>query len=172
MEDMILAPVSAMNTVETVQKIISSFTKNINLNTDKKPKYNIIGKDQKSFLESRYSVFHKYFNELINTVFPNTFIVALPWGDPELPMLLSSKTIHIEIPEKIIMKKMRDSECHDNVDKLFAKKKIKQKVTGYGLSKDGLWRQHSWGKDNDGNIVETTESRIAYLSGIDSFDDK
>ena len=33
---------------------------------------------------------------------------------------------------------------------------------GYGLSEDGLWREHYWGmKDN--HIVETTISRIGYF---------
>ena len=34
--------------------------------------------------------------------------------------------------------------------------------TGYALSKDGMWRQHSWVFTNDKVVVETTEKRVAY----------
>ena len=34
-------------------------------------------------------------------------------------------------------------------------------ITGYALSEDGLWRQHSWAVDN-GILVETTEGRVIY----------
>jgi hypothetical protein len=33
---------------------------------------------------------------------------------------------------------------------------------GYGLSEDGLWREHYWGMKDD-HIVETTASRVAYF---------
>lgn len=38
--------------------------------------------------------------------------------------------------------------------------------TGYALSRDGMWRQHSWVWTNDGVVVETTEKRIAYWGYI------
>jgi hypothetical protein len=34
--------------------------------------------------------------------------------------------------------------------------------TGYALSRDGMWRQHSWVWTHDQVVVETTEKRIAY----------
>lgn len=37
--------------------------------------------------------------------------------------------------------------------------------SGYALSADGLWRQHSWGILRDG-ILETTERRIKYFGLI------
>lgn len=42
-------------------------------------------------------------------------------------------------------------------------------ATGYALSADGLWRQHSWCVKIDGNkprIVETTERRVAYFGFV------
>ena len=30
-------------------------------------------------------------------------------------------------------------------------------------SDDGLWRQHSWGVDADGTLVETTDHRTLYV---------
>jgi len=35
-------------------------------------------------------------------------------------------------------------------------------VTGYALSEDGLWRQHSWLRDRKGRVVETTDPRLLY----------
>jgi hypothetical protein len=55
----------------------------------------------------------------------------------------------------------RDSRCHWNVAALYAAKSNIQICYGYGLSPDGLWRQHSWVSDRKG-IVETTERRVLY----------
>ena len=37
-------------------------------------------------------------------------------------------------------------------------------MTGYALSEDGMWRQHSWIYDRDDDaVVETTEARVGYF---------
>jgi len=37
-------------------------------------------------------------------------------------------------------------------------------MTGYAISADSLWRQHSWCYDRRRQrVVETTERRVAYL---------
>ena len=37
-------------------------------------------------------------------------------------------------------------------------------MTGYGLSRDGIWRPHSWCVDRKtGKIIETTERRTKYF---------
>jgi len=58
---------------------------------------------------------------------------------------------------------MEPSACHTNtvewyLDQAEGDASI---CTGYALSSDGLWRQHSWGLKN-GRIVETTIERVAY----------
>jgi hypothetical protein len=47
---------------------------------------------------------------------------------------------------------------------LFVRTKGEVRIaTGYTLSADGLWRQHSWGLDaGDGRVLETTERRVRY----------
>ena len=35
--------------------------------------------------------------------------------------------------------------------------------TGYALSRDLLWREHSWAWDRDGRLIETTETRTRYF---------
>jgi len=58
---------------------------------------------------------------------------------------------------------MRISRCHQNAGELWSLNPKKNKlVTGWALSKDGLWRQHSWVIIND-KIIETTEIRIKYF---------
>jgi hypothetical protein len=55
------------------------------------------------------------------------------------------------------------SQCHRNTAVLFKMGKTIAIVTGYALSDDGLWRQHTWGLDKRGTVIETTERRAAYF---------
>lgn len=55
------------------------------------------------------------------------------------------------------------SQCHANAAGLWdTNKDVVILATGYALSKDGMWRQHSFGLNN-GRVVETTEPRVAYF---------
>lgn len=70
---------------------------------------------------------------------------------------------------KMIRKNVRfidgsPGSCHSNVAILYQRGGIKI-VTGWALSDDGLWRQHTWGIDNNG-IIETTEVRDKYFGFI------
>lgn len=59
---------------------------------------------------------------------------------------------------------MAKSECHKNVSRLWKKTPngMAGIGTGYALSGDGLWRQHSWGLRREG-IPETTGERAKYF---------
>jgi hypothetical protein len=64
----------------------------------------------------------------------------------------------------IELKRMRDSDCHNNVLRLWSKgRKTHKVVTGYGLSSDGIWRSHSWVTRNDNTLIETTVTRDIYI---------
>jgi hypothetical protein len=55
------------------------------------------------------------------------------------------------------------SQCHANAANLWdANRDTVILATGYALSRDGMWRQHSFGL-NAGRVVETTEPRVAYF---------
>jgi len=56
---------------------------------------------------------------------------------------------------------MRAISCHENASRLWREDHENRLVTGYALSKDGTWRQHSW-CERDGRIIETTLQRIRY----------
>lgn len=60
------------------------------------------------------------------------------------------------------------SRCHENVETLVDRGRtvdghvVVAGWTGYALSDDGLWRQHSWAVGDDGSVIETTEPRRCY----------
>jgi hypothetical protein len=58
------------------------------------------------------------------------------------------------------------SNCHGNAARLWIRDSdITQLVTGYGLSPDGLWCQHSWIVQN-GILYETTVKRTHYYGMV------
>jgi hypothetical protein len=66
---------------------------------------------------------------------------------------------------------MRDSQCHANVATLYEARPRRIVIcTGWALSADGLWRQHSWAiekaygsKIPQPRLIETTEPREIYF---------
>ena len=67
----------------------------------------------------------------------------------------------------ITMHKMAPSSCHHNVAILWKERQhgMVAIATGYALSDDGLWRQHSWGILRNG-VLETTEPRSKYFGFV------
>ena len=65
-----------------------------------------------------------------------------------------------------VLQKMESSRCHSNCAHLWDRKPKEYKiVTGWALSDDGIWRQHTWllkGKA----IVETTSPREKYYGFV------
>lgn len=59
------------------------------------------------------------------------------------------------------------NQCHSNSAKHWHRHKDKTVLcTGYALSEDGMWRQHSWLvrlKPMKNRIIETTVPRVAYF---------
>src|SRR5215469_10493746 len=122
--------------------------------------------EQKKFLESRFRKAAGEQPELkrlkpLLLRFGGTFIVAPPKADPDIPMLLESGFL---MNGPVTTRRMRASQCHQNVAAIWKtrKPKIVAVATGYALSEDGLWRQHSWGILREG-VLETTEERVKYF---------
>lgn len=91
--------------------------------------------------------------------------VILPACDPDTGKLLARGELIYGRP---LMMPGEPSRCHMNAAHLwdehtaFKESKL-ELMTGYGLSRDGLWRSHSWcWWENRKLAVETTEARIAY----------
>lgn len=72
--------------------------------------------------------------------------------------------------DRITMMKGEDSHCHQNSAACWNANKDKLAIaTGYALTEDGMWRQHSWcvwGKSRANRIVETTGKRILYFGVV------
>ena len=72
--------------------------------------------------------------------------------------------------DNAIMKRGLPSRCHYNSAKIWETDKEKYRVaTGYALSPDGMWRQHSWVIEvgpKENRIIETTEFRVAYFGMV------
>jgi hypothetical protein len=68
-------------------------------------------------------------------------------------------------PKKKKFKKMEEGACHDNAINLCLKNESYRIGTGWALSEDGIWRQHSWVFDGE-NIIETTVKRKKYFGVI------
>jgi len=92
------------------------------------------------------------------------FLVAPPKPDQDISMLLEHGFV---TSGPVTLKVMKSSSCHQNVASIWTKKKfgIVGIATGYALSDDGLWRQHSWGILRDG-VLETTETRLKYFGVV------
>jgi len=65
---------------------------------------------------------------------------------------------------RALMRRGLPSACHANASMTFVETRGDIRiVSGYALSRDGLWRQHSWGvASEDGRVVETTVRRVRY----------
>lgn len=69
-------------------------------------------------------------------------------------------------PKGLKMMVGNKSACHANTARLYeANFKVVKIVTGYALSPDQVWRQHTWGLW-DNKVVETTEKRTKYFGFI------
>jgi hypothetical protein len=123
-------------------------------------------KEQKQFLSRRLSAATEKQPELIDLKklllrLGGGFLVAPPKHDPDVSRLL---TVGFVMRGVVNLRIMARNSCHQNVAAIWKEKKldIVGIATGYALSRDGLWRQHSWGVLRDG-LLETTEKRTKYF---------
>ncbi len=86
--------------------------------------------------------------------------------EPDLKLLLDRGEVFDEPAELV---PGEPSQCHLNVARLWNEQKGEVSiVTGYALSEDDLWRQHSWLIREkliarQGRLIETTVKRVKYL---------
>lgn len=92
-------------------------------------------------------------------------LVPPPSLDREVPVLIANGSIMNGVVTFI---PIEEGRCHENVAELWREKKagIVGIGVGYALSEDGLWRQHSWGIRDDGEIIETTAARVHYFGRL------
>jgi hypothetical protein len=87
-------------------------------------------------------------------------VVPPPHPEPDLDELLASAS---GVAPDLRVLAGDENACHANAAVLWIDGAVAAIGTGYALSDDDLWRQHSWAVDADGTIVETTSARRAYV---------
>jgi hypothetical protein len=91
-------------------------------------------------------------------------LVILDEGESEIDEILASSQVF-----ETTYKRVRGTMCHCHENVIVQKEKYPHKyriATGYALSSDGLWRQHSWLVDKKNRTYETTMPRLLYYGFI------
>lgn len=96
------------------------------------------------------------------------YAVVLAHPEPHFDELMTRSTI--TSGANLIMEQGEPSSCHANVYSLWLNDADLIMCTGWALSDDGCWRQHSWAKRGN-QLVETTEPRVAYFGFDLTLDD-
>lgn len=129
-------------------------------------------KEQLEFLQNKkltYGTEMPYLNflfEKIENEYPGTIVCAAMEEGNEVKKFLE-RGVFLGKTNK--MMKGEPSQCHSNSANLYEvnKEEFNVKImTGYALSDDKIWRQHSWILKDDKKIIETTEKRIAYFGYV------
>ena len=128
-----------------------------------------IGKSQRSMLRRRLraAVAEQPEIKALRTLLldlAGTELVAPPRCDFDIPILITAGFV---MGGPIKLKIMGRSACHQNLARLWGRKRsgLIGIGTGYALSGDGLWRQHSCGVARQG-VVETTQMREMYFGRL------
>jgi hypothetical protein len=89
------------------------------------------------------------------------YAVILAHPEPHFYQIMSRGVL--DTGSMAVMRPMERSGCHRNVFSLWKANSEKITIcTGWALSDDGCWRQHSWARQNN-EIIETTTPRVAYF---------
>lgn len=89
---------------------------------------------------------------------------CVPKIEPDLKKILARGR---RFPGRSISMKGEPSRCHSNSAYCWDENRESCLVcTGYALTRDGMWRQHSWLYTNNRRVVETTVKRIQYFGYI------
>lgn len=92
--------------------------------------------------------------------------VCLPAHESDLENILSRGQLWYG--DRVEFMKGEPCECHRNTCYLWLGNKARILIaTGYALSDDGMWRQHTWGVyPQKKKIIETTVERVLYFGFV------
>lgn len=90
-------------------------------------------------------------------------VVAMPGGEVHIGLLLETGQ---PLLGPVTFLPGEPSNCHENSMRLWGTGQADRWASGYALSEDGLWRQHSVGLMKNGIVLETTVSRVAYFMSV------
>jgi hypothetical protein len=87
--------------------------------------------------------------------------------EEDMNLILRAGVTWAPIQKDILLIRGANCRCHQNVLCLSEASPDLKVCTGYALSKDGIWRSHSWCFDQSiHRIVETTRKRVAYHGAV------
>jgi hypothetical protein len=87
--------------------------------------------------------------------------------EEDMNLILRAGVTWAPIQKDILLIRGENCRCHQNVLCLSEANPDLKVCTGYALSKDGIWRSHSWCFDQSiHRIVETTGKRVAYHGAV------
>lgn len=87
--------------------------------------------------------------------------------EEDMNLILRAGVTWAPIQKDILLIRGGNCRCHQNVLCLSEASPDLKVCTGYALSKDGIWRSHSWCFDQSiHRIVETTRKRVAYHGAV------
>ncbi|MBK7092438.1 MAG: hypothetical protein IPH59_12085 [bacterium] len=87
--------------------------------------------------------------------------------EEDMNLVLRAGVTWAPIQKDILLIRGENCRCHQNVLRLWEANPDLKACTGYALSKDGIWRSHSWCFDQSiHRIVETTGKRVAYHGAV------
>jgi hypothetical protein len=89
--------------------------------------------------------------------------LVVPPTEPDVMVDMLTATGALIRPAEVSTRRGSASDCHANAVHLWRVGTASALGTGYALSDDGLWREHSWAWDPSGALIETTEPRTRYF---------
>ena len=87
--------------------------------------------------------------------------------EEDMNLILRAGATWAPMQKDILLIHGENCRCHENALCLWETNPDLQVCTGYALSKDGIWRSHSWCFDQKANrVLETTKRRVAYHGAV------
>ncbi len=121
---------------------------------------------QRDFLEIRrleYLQIYPEYAKLEQRLLSMGGDMVVPRWEPDQNKILSHGKLWTRDNIKILIIGGTPSNCHGNVAKIWRSKPRQYRIaTGWALSDDDLWRQHSWIIE-ERTIIETTTPREKYF---------
>ena len=90
-------------------------------------------------------------------------LLVVPPVQPDILSDVITSTGQLFVPNDYKLVEGEASDCHVNASLLWRSKRAESIGTGYALSEDGLWREHSWAWAPTGELLETTVGREKYF---------
>lgn len=93
---------------------------------------------------------------------------CFPWYNSNVDTIINRGQIWYG--DKLSHIKGEPSQCHSNSSLIWMSNKDKYRIaTGYALTEDGMWREHTWlieNKPRQNKVIETTSKRILYFGFV------